>query len=84
MITLFIIWYLIGIFGVWCMFHSARKEWYMKFKCEYWGDPHETALTFLIIISPAMALGGVFNILLSFVLSKEYFTVYFKIPKNSE
>lgn len=82
-----ILWILCGILGLMATWHSARKRWYKNFKEEYWNDPCETALHFLLIISPLIIIFGLISLILArlFVIKcPEDFTFYFKIPKEDE
>lgn len=81
-----IAWLLLGLLGVWIVFHSVRKDWYKDYEIDYWQDEGKGVYKELVYLTPILSVGGIVTLflcvlLIAFAIPKS-FTFYFKIPKS--
>ena len=67
-------WLVLGVFGWFICYHSARKEWYMEFKEEYWTASSHMGLNILCIIFPIYICAGPITL-------NKYHSLYFNIKR---
>lgn len=62
-ITIIIIWLLLGLIAVWRFYHGTLKDWYITFNESIWEyDP--SLMISIIVTSPLHITGGLFTLII--------------------
>ena len=87
-ILIFSIWLLCGVIAVWRLYHGDLKGWYELTGQSYWDFDKErggdSAIRFLLHISPIFILGGLVTLIISEANPYPYCPTWWFTTKNKK